>query len=414
LNVIFATSNNHLFIISLNKNSNFKLTKMKKLILTISIIASGVLSAQTISQDTTATKNQQQNAAQNILNGTASKGITVGGYGQVDYNQPEGANGTIDVHRFVMLLGYKFSDKVQFVTEIEYEHVKEVFIEQAFLNYSLNDNVNIRGGLMLVPMGIINEYHEPTTFNGVERPNVDKSIVPSTWREIGVGVTGRFNDIGLGYQAYLFNGFASVNGSKVLGGSNGLRNGRQKGAESTVNTPNLSAKIDYYGIPGLRLGMSGYFGRTQATDDIQDVDGADVGLSMFGVDARYINKRFSARGQYIHALITDADDYNVLYDTDLGSELKGWYAEAAYNLLPLDNEQKLDAFVRYETYDTHAATNDANIARNLSYNRNEWTAGLSYHVAPGAVVKADYQLLDNAIDGNNTKGQLNIGFGVWF
>ena len=111
---------------------------MKKLILLISIIISGVVSAQTISQDTTATKNQQQNAAQNILNGTSSKGITIGGYAEVDYNQPEGANGTMDVHRLVMLLGYKFSDKVQFVTEIEYEHVKEVYIEQAFLNYNLN------------------------------------------------------------------------------------------------------------------------------------------------------------------------------------------------------------------------------------------------------------------------------------
>jgi hypothetical protein len=387
---------------------------MKKLILSISIIISGAVSAQTISQDTTATKNKQRNASQNILNGTSSKGITVGGYAEVDYNQPEGANGELDVHRLVMLLGYKFSDKVQFVTEIEYEHVKEVYIEQAFLNYSLNDNVNLRGGLMLVPMGIVNEYHEPTTFNGVERPKVDKSIVPTTWREIGVGVTGRFNDVNLGYQAYLFNGFASVNGDKVLGGSNGLRNGRQKGAESTINTPNLSAKIDYYGISGLRLGLSGYFGRTQAADDIQDIDGADVGVSMFGFDARYIKKRFSARGQYIHTLITDADAYNTLYDTNLGSELKGWYAEVAYNLLPLRKEQKIDAFVRYEMYDTHAATSDASIDRNLSYNRNEWTAGLSYHVAPGAVVKADYQLFDNAIEGNKTKGQLNIGFGVWF
>lgn len=387
---------------------------MKIIILSIALIISGVVTAQTISQDTTATKNQQQNAAQNILNGNSSKGITVGGYAQVDYNQPEGANGTIDVHRLVMLLGYKFSDKVQFVTEIEYEHVKEVYVEQAFLNYSLNDHMNIRGGLMLVPMGIVNEYHEPTTFNGVERPNVDKSIVPSTWREIGLGVTGRFNDLSLGYQAYVFNGFASVNDDKVLGGSNGLRNGRQKGAESTVNTPNLSAKVDYYGIAGLRLGLSGYVGRTQAADDIQDVNGADVGVSMFGFDARYINRRFSARGQYIHALITDADAYNTLYETNLGSELKGWYAEVAYNLLPLDAEQKLDIFVRYEAYDTHAATAEANIARNLSYKRNEWTTGLSYHVASGAVVKADYQLLNNAVDANKTKGQFNLGFGVWF
>lgn len=387
---------------------------MKKAILSIAILVSGFGFCQTITQDTTAVKNQQQNAVQSILSNNISKGLTIGGYGQVDYNQPEGSNGKLDVHRFIMFLGYKFNDRVQFVTEIEYEHVKELFIEQAFLNYSINDNLNIRGGLMLIPMGIINEYHEPTTFNGVERTNVDKSIVPTTWREIGIGVSGRFNEVSLRYQAYIFNGFASVNDGKVLGGLNGLRNGRQKGAESTINTPNFSAKIDYYGIQRLRLGISGYFGRTQATDDVDDIDGADVGVTMLGLDVRYINKRFSARGQYIHALITDSDAYNALYETNLGSELKGWYAETAYNLLPLSKEQKLDAFIRYEMYDTHAATLDANISRNLAYNRNEWTTGLSYHVAPGAVVKADYQFIDNALENNKTKGQFNLGFGVWF
>ena len=387
---------------------------MNKATVFLAILLSACAFAQTVTQDTTVTKNQQQNAAQNILNGTASKGITVGGYAELDYNQPEGDNGKMDVHRMVMLLGYKFNDKVQFVTEIEYEHVKEVYIEQAFLNYSLNDNLNIRGGLMLVPMGIVNEYHEPTTFNGVERPSTDKSIVPTTWREIGVGVTGKFNEANLRYQAYIFNGFASINGTKVLGGSNGLRNGRQKGAESTINTPNLSAKVDFYGIQGLRLGLSGYFGRTQAEDAIDATDGADVGISMFGLDARYINRRFSARGQYIQALISDTEDYNNVNSADLGSELKGWYAEAAYNVLPLSKAQKLDAFVRYEMYDTHAATQDAGISRNLGYNRNEWTTGLSYHVAPGAVVKADYQIFDNAEAGNTSKGQLNIGLGVWF
>ncbi len=387
---------------------------MKKAILLMAILVSGYGFAQTVSQDTTATRNRQMNAAQNILSGNGSQnGITIGGYAQVDYNQPEGANGKMDVHRLVMLFGYKFSDKVQFVTEIEYEHVKEVYIEQAFLNYSVNDNFNVRGGLMLVPMGIVNEYHEPTTFNGVERPSMDKSIVPTTWREIGAGVTGKFDEANLRYQAYIFNGFASVNGTKVLGGKNGLRNGRQKGAESTINTPNFSAKLDYYGIQGLRLGLSGYFGRTQAADDVQDLDGADVGISMFGLDARYINKRFSARGQFIQASLSDTEDYNTLNSADLGSKLQGWYLEAAYNLIPLGREQKLDAFVRYEKYDTHADVEGA-LTRNDSYNRNEWTTGLSYHVAPGAVVKADYQIFDNAVSGNDSKGQLNIGFGVWF
>jgi len=385
---------------------------MKKIILILAIFTVAITTAQTV-PDSIATNPQNQiNAAQRILSGNINNGVTVGGYGEINYNQPEGSNGTLDVQRLVMLLGYKFNDRVQFVTEIEFEHVKEVYVEQAFLQYSLNDNVNLRGGLMLVPMGIVNEYHEPTTFNGVDRPSVDKSIVPTTWREIGVGVQGRFNEISLGYQAYLFNGFRSVNSGKFLGGSNGLRNGRQKGAESTINTPNLSGKLDYYGLPGLRLGLSGYFGRTQAEDAVDMIDGADVGISMVGLDARYAYQRFTARGQFIHASISDTEDYNTLYSTDLGSALQGWYLETAYNLLPLTKQQQLFAFARYEDYDTHASV-DGGLIRNDGYNRDEWTFGLSYKVAPGAIVKADYQIKDNAAAAN-AKNQLNFGIGVWF
>ena len=357
--------------------------------------------------------NNQQNASQRILTNNINSGITVGGYGEITYNQVEGNNGELDVQRLVLLFGYKFNDKTQFITEVEFEHVSEVFVEQAFLNYSLNDNINLRGGLMLVPMGIINEYHEPTTFNGVERPSIDGSIVPTTWREIGVGVSGKFDDASLRYQAYLFNGFASVNGTKVLGGKNGLRNGRQKGIRSTINKPTFSAKLDHYGIPGLRLGLSGYFGRTQAEDDVDNLEGSDVGISMIGLDARYKLKRFSARGQFINTKISDSEAYNNLNEADLGSALQGWYLEAAYNLLPQTKKQQLFAFARYEDYDTHASV-DGDLIRNFSYDRNEWTFGLSYKLAPGAVVKADYQIKGNAESNSDSVNQLNMGIGVWF
>ena len=369
--------------------------------------------AQTAPDSLIANPQNQQNAAQRILSGNINSGVTVGGYGEILYNQPEGDNGELDVQRLVLLFGYKFNDRTQFVTEIEFEHVNEVFVEQAFLQYSLNDNVNLRAGLMLIPMGIINEYHEPTTFNGVERPSIDGSIVPTTWREIGVGVSGRFDNASLRYQAYVFNGFASVNETKVLGGASGLRNGRQKGIQSTVNKPTFSAKLDHYGIPGLRLGLSGYVGRTQAEDAVDAIDGADVGIAMFGLDARYAYQRFTARGQFISASISDTQAYNILNEANLGSKLQGWYVEVAYNLLAQTNKQKLFAFTRYENYDTHASV-EGELVRNLSYDRNEWTLGLSYKLAPGAVVKADYQLKDNAISNNNIRNQLNFGIGVWF
>ncbi|MGB7786544.1 MAG: hypothetical protein WBL27_10620 [Salinimicrobium sp.] len=389
---------------------------MKKLLLSVFLGATSVLSfAQTEKDSITFDPQQQQNSAQRILSANNGNAVTVGAYGEIVYNQPEDANGELDVHRLVMLLGYQFNDKVQFFSEIEFEHVKEVYVEQAFVNYNVARNVNLRAGLMLVPMGIINEYHEPTTFNGVNRPAMDHEIVPATWREIGVGVTGRVNSANLTYQAYLFNGFKSTtdDGKGLLGGSSGLRGGRQKGAESTINTPNLSAKIEYYGILGLRMGLSGYFGRTQAPDEVKDLPGADVGLSMVGLDARYRYKRFSARGQYIYASLTDTEAYNELTGRDLGSALSGWYAEAAYNLLPAVKEQKLFAFARYEDYDTHAET-AGNLAQNPAYDRNDVTLGLSYHVAPGVVFKGDYQIKDNAAAGSNAMDQFNLGVGVWF
>ncbi len=391
---------------------------MNKVFILIALFALNFSFAQTL-QDTTTTNQLQQNAAQTILSNSQGKKVTIGAYGEINYNQPEGDNGELDVQRLVLLLGYKFSDEVQFVTEIEFEHVEEVFVEQAFINYSIGDNVSLRGGLMLVPMGIVNEYHEPTTFNGTERPSVDNVIVPTTWREIGVGVTGRFPEISLSYQAYVFNGFKSTTSdgegglSGFLKGSNGLRGGRQKGIQSTVDSPTFSAKADYYGIPGLRLGLSGYFGKTQAEDDIETLEGANIGVAMLGFDARYAYRKFSARGQFIYASLSDTKEYNTATGMDLGSVLQGFYIEGGYNILPLTAKQKLIAFTRYEKYDTHAQT-DGDLERNDAYNRTDITAGLIYHIAKGVVVKGDYQIRDNKVAGGDVANRLNFGIGVWF
>jgi hypothetical protein len=391
---------------------------MNKIILIFAGLISAISFSQTTQDSITFDPQKQLNAAQRILSGNYGKSVTVGAYGELTYNQPESSNGELDVQRLVLLFGYKFNDKTQFVTEVEFEHVEEVYIEQAFVNYAVASNVSLRGGLMLVPFGIINEFHEPTTFNGVERPELDNVIVPTTWRELGFGVTGRFNNLSLGYQAYVFNGFKStsfdgsggVNG--VLKGSNGLRGGRQKGIKSTIDSPNFSVKFDYYGLPGLRLGLSGYFGDTQAEDNVEDIDGANIGISMLGLDARYAYQRFTARGQYVYASLSDTEAYNDLTGKDLGSVMNGWYLEGAYNLLPLSKEQRLFAFLRYEEYDTHADT-EGGLIRNDAYNRTDVTFGLSYHIAPGVVLKGDYQIKDNASN-VEVPNQLNFGIGVWF
>lgn len=357
----------------------------------------------------------QINAYQKILSNLAGipQGVTLGGYGEVLYNQPQNSNGELDVQRLILLFGYKFDDRVQFVTEIEFEHVKEVYIEQAFINYNVASGINLRAGLLLVPMGIVNEFHEPTTFNGVERPSMDNVIVPSTWREIGMGISGRLDALSLGYQAYILNGFLSHDASGgILKGSNGLRSGRQKGAESIVSQFNFSSKIDYYGIQNLRLGLAGYFGRTQAAEDFTDTLGSTVGISMIGIDARYKYRKFSSRGQLVKAFLSDTQQYNTLTGKDLGEELSGFYIEVAYNILPLTNRQRFDMFVRYEDYNTHAST-AGSLVQNEAYHRKEWTTGFSYHLSTGTVFKMDYQNKSTGIK-NSEKGQFNMGIGVWF
>ena len=355
--------------------------------------------------------NLQNSAMRQLSNLENSENrITLGGYGEINFNGYDGKANEIDVQRLVLLFAYKFDDRTQFVTEVEYEHVTEVYVEQAFVNYNITANLNARAGLMLVPMGIINEYHEGPTFNGVERPSLDGKIIPTTWREIGFGLAGRSNELSFRYQLYAMNGFVSFNDDYVLRGTDGFRKGRQKGAQSINSDINLSAKIEYYGLPNIRIGLAVYTGKTQ-TIDLEDA-ATQVGLTMVGADYRYVKGRFSSRGQWARTSLQDVAAYNAAGNTDLGSLMGGYYIEGAYNLLPLTNRQRFDIFVRYEDFDTHKKT-EGNVVANPAFHRKETTVGFSYHLSPGTVFKADYQNKKTAASDTSIR-QFNVGIGFFF
>ena len=371
-----------------------------------------------------------QNSAEKIVAG--NPGLHIGGYAQVDFNL-NGRDGTIhnngklDVHRLVTFFGYNFNEKASFVSEVEFEHVSEVYVEQAFIDYKIKKNLSINAGLMLIPMGIQNLYHEPASFNGVERTNVDKYIIPTTWREMGIGFSGRSLEHSINYQAMLVNGFNGYNDGGVFSGKSGLRSGRQKGAESYITYPDFAGRVSYYGHPGLNLGFSAYVGdsESKAYDglDLADesavasADSTIIGIQMLGVDARYNKGSLQLTGQYILANLSNTDQYNAITSKDLGSKLTGYYAEVGYNLMDgiipfIESEtEELIAFARYENYNTHAETEG--VAINDVYNRTEMTFGLGFKVAQGAVFKADYQIKSNASSEEET-GQFNLGIGVWF
>ena len=369
------------------------------------------------------------NSAEKML--LTNGNLKIGGYGEVHYNQPLESdvmkNGNLDVHRFVMMMGYQFNDRLQFVTELEFEHVKEVFVEQAFLQYKINQFINFRGGLILTPMGIINEYHEPTAFNGVERPQIDNNISPTTWREIGFGITGVVLPASLKYQLYVMNGFNGFDGSARIGGASGLRGGRQKGAESFVSSPNFSGKVEYFGIRGLNVGLSGYFGKTQSTlyngidknndTAIAKADSSVVGISMLGADARYSFKGLKVTGQLYYTALSNTEQYNAFTKNkgggNLGSSMFGYYVDLGYNLLRnAKTEMQLIPFIRYSNYDTHY-TVPKNINDNLAYQKNVYTTGISYFLTKGAVVKIDMQFVKTGVADVYAK-TFNAGFGIMF
>ena len=353
--------------------------------------------------------------------------FSIGSYGEAHYNQTitenSFSNGKVDLHRVIMYMGYKFNDRLQFFSETEFEHVKEVYVEQAFMNYSYNSLFNIKAGIILIPMGFVNEFHEPTLFNGVERPNVDKYIIPSTWSEMGLGLHGLIKRANVKYQIYAVNGFKGYDGSAKITGA-GLRSARQKGAEALIRTPSLTGKLTFFGLNGLRLGLSGYYGSSESSmynglerEDESAVDKADstrVGIAMTALNLQYtIGKfQFTAVGNYTK--LSNTQSYNEFTGSNAANTIFGYYGELSFRQSIRKNNTypQVIPFLRYENYDTHYKV-DANIIKNEAYYREELTLGLGYQMTPGTIVKADYQWVKN---GANARpfNVLNVGFGFWF
>jgi hypothetical protein len=232
----------------------------------------------------------------------AQESTTVGGYGEVHYTNPTGHNtpAQINLRRFVVYLAHTFDDHLTFRSEVEIEDAKveggsaggEVALEQAFLDYRFSNHLTLRTGLVLPPAGIINEFHEPPGFNGVDRPAFDHDVIPTTWRELGVGVLGSL-PIGEGwsYRLYL------VNGLKASGFSDaeGIRGGRQEGREASFANPSFTGRLEWV-RPGLRLGGSFWYGGSTAGDTLLGSGTFAAPVAVLSADGRFDRGALSLRG----------------------------------------------------------------------------------------------------------------------
>jgi len=358
---------------------------------------------------------------------SVKRGVSIGGYGEALYENPagndqsgnpSGAVDQIDFLRAVAYLGYKFDDHWILYTEIEYEHAVagdgaagEVAVEFAYLDYMKSQYLNVRSGLVLVPVGLVNELHEPTVSISARRPDVERYILPTTWRELGAGVYG---DSGvLAYRAYLTSSLDAAG----FTADGGIRGGRQEGSEAIAQDWAFSGRLDYVGTAGLLVGVSAFSGDTGQDNRTPSGEKIDAHTTVFDVHADWQWRGLWLRGLYAQTAISQADLINefngFVGDESVGSRQNGWYVQGAYDVLSFRPTSKMSLlpYVRYEQYDTQDQV-PAGYTKNPANDIDELTVGIAFKPIDRLVFKLDWQQRQNAA--NTGVNAWNVALGYIF
>lgn len=362
------------------------------------------------------------------------EGVSVGGYGEVLYENfaseredgtPSGATDQIDALRAIVYLGYKFNDKLLFNSEIEFEHgstsggAGSASVEFAYLDYRVSDQLGFRAGMLLPPMGFLNELHEPPTFLGSERPITEQALIPSTWRENGIGIFGATGD--LDYRLYLVNGLDGVGaGASPASGFSaaGLRGGRQKGAKAVAEDFGLVGRVDYTGTLGLLVGSSLYVGESGQNNPSPSEAGETIGARtlIWEGHAQYRAQGLDLRGLVALGDVSDVTELNAIHDYEgsesIGERLVGGYAQVGYDVLrnaPTDHH--LMPYIRYETLNTQDEVPEG-FSANPANDRTVVSLGAAWRPVPQAILKADYQI--HSTEADTGVDQFNVALGWLF
>jgi hypothetical protein len=334
------------------------------------------------------------------------------------FNKHELEDGRLDFHRFVLLLTHSFSDRIRFVSELELEHALvegledagELELEQAYVDFLLSRRFNVRAGMMLMPVGIINERHEPPVYYGVERPFVDTVIIPTTWFEVGAGVHG---EVGRGWRYRTF--ITSPLNAREFSADEGIRNGRQKGADTNIGRPALTGRLEYVGVPGLTAGGSFWTGRS----GFEFRPRFEVPVRVGEADVRYSRDRLELRGQFAYVSISNAGQLNdalgraVGVDPNVASGLRGFYAEAGYRVISGSSKGDVGLFSRYENFDTQFTMPEGYVPLE-EFDRDVFVFGLTYWPDADIAIKADYNVIRSRSSTIVAPDSFNVGLGWWF
>ena len=303
--------------------------------------------------------------------------VSIGGYGEVVAGFSSDREDMTDALRVITYFGYRFDEDWVFNSEVEFEHGDELSVEFAYIDGPLAGDVRMRAGHLLVPMGIVNEMHEPTTFWSVDRPVTERFVLPSTWHENGVGAYGTVG--GFAWRGYLMNGFDADDFDLA---DSGLRSGRQKGSKASAESLAVVARVDWEGTPGLLVGAAAYRG-----DSSQDSGGADNATTIWDLHAEWQPGAWRFRGLYADATVEEAAQLATPAASD---DLGGWYLEGGYDLFA-GGPTALIPFARWEEVDLQDGVSGGAI--------DVATVGIAWQPRPEIIFKLDWQRRDSDADG---------------
>lgn len=342
---------------------------------------------------------QAVSAIESTMQGSSDS--TFGGYGELHYNNLDSKD-EIDLHRFVLFFSHQFSEELSFFSELEVEHgiagegkVGEVEIEQAFIQWDYADNHRAKAGVFLLPIGLINETHEPDTFFGIERNGVEKNIIPATWWEGGVALDGEITP-GWSYDLAIHSGLRLDTDNTSSSKRSSIRSARQKVGKAAADNLAYTARLRFNGIPGVQWNTSFQYQSDLSQGDVDGIGIDEIDATLFETSLDYRSGGFGLRALYAR---WDID--NEIETLNPGSdEQVGWYIEPSYRF------GKVGLFTRFGQYDLTASSGTT------SNEQEQLDIGVNYWLHENVVLKMDYQIQDN--DNNSDNDGFNLGVGYSF
>lgn len=345
-----------------------------------------------------------------------NRGVSFAGYGEMLLENFAGENESgarnapttrLDFLRAVLYAGYRFNDRFLFNSEIEVEHGSEIFVEFAYVDFLVNQHLTLRGGLLLVPLGLVNEFHEPNVFFGAKRPETEQRILPTTWRENGAGVLGSAGPVS--YRLYFVNG---LNGSGFT--SAGVRGGRQRGIQARAANMAIAGRVDVTMLPGVFAGVGMYRGGSGQDAIVVNGERLDINNTVTELHGQAQFRGFDLRALYARSWVDDAGALsralNLAVTAPVGERMQGGYVQAGYNVVSQTSATiGLMPYIRLEHVDTQDRV-PAGFTRDRSRDGMFTTLGFEIKPVPQIALKTEYQWIRNEAGTGRNQFNLNLGY----